>query len=70
MSYFGYQLLGMMINIKKKTTNVYKYVKMIYNWTKRNRIDISYHENKFIEKKEGYKTLRCFWDKLPKEIRK
>ena len=43
---------------------------MIYNWTKRNRIDISYHENKFIEKKDGYKTLRCFWDKLPKELRK
>ena len=69
MSYFGYQLLIMMIEIKD-TFPVYEYVKMIYNWTKRNRIDISYHENKFIEKKEGYRTLRCFWDKLPKEIRK
>ena len=43
---------------------------MIYNWTKRNCINISNHEINFIEKKEGNKTLRCFWDKLPKEIRK
>ena len=67
---FRLSIIGNDDKHKKKTTNVYKYVKMIYNWTKRNRIDISYHENKFIEKKDGYKTLRCFWDKLPKEIRK
>ena len=44
---------------------------MIHNWIENNNISISEFEHFFIEKKEGgYRTLRCFWDKLPKEIKK
>ena len=47
--------------VKGYTSQVFKYVKSIYNWIENNNISIPEFESYFIEKKEGgYRTLRCF----------